>query len=515
MKKYISIFLLFLIVIHWTTSKAQDQNRNITLGNQIQNTIDIGSQHEYEVLIDEGQFALFNVEQKGIDVKIMTRDPDGSEIEEFDSPNGPFGNELVVIDANQSGIYTLELIPLGENKKEKTGSYTIELVALNTSIISHLNQSFELIGEANYLPGFFVSITNEEEILYSNGQGFANLKEKIPYTVKTIQQIESISKTFIGIAVMQLVEEGKLNLDADINTYLPFKLSNPYFPNSIITLRQLATHTASIDDRKQQEKSSWIENEEVFYKNKAKYIHKKRRKFYESILMNEEISMEKFLKSFFVAKGDNYSKKNFLKNKPGERWYYSNVGATLAAYIVQLVSKQPYNEYVVERIITPLKLEQTTWGFNPSSSEVSALKYGGGRNEYPRIMCPTYPEGAIYTNTLDLTAYLRQWMKSFSGTCDLLDCTSYQEIMTIQFEESEGQFKGVKNGLFWWMFGESRMGHNGGDMGTNANMFFRPDLNIGYISLENMQYGESEGAMIQSRQIKKYLIRYLKYFSTN
>ena len=508
----ITLLVLLSLFIGWSPLYAQKLTRTLTEGTKIHSNIQIDSQHQYELRMEKDQFVLIILEQKGMDVKIVTYDPNGKQIEEFDSPNGSFGSEFIVIDAHQSGVYLLKVIPLGEKKKEKEGSYTIQLIALNNSITSHLDESFKLIGDANYLPGFFISIIDDEKIRYTNGQGFANIKEQIPYTVTTIQQIESISKTFLGLSLMLLVQEGKLDLDENITTYLPFNVTNPYFPNTPITLRHLATHTASINDREQEEKFSWIENKEVFLQNKDKYIHKERRNYYEGILDNKEMSMEDFLNSFFTAKGKNYSKKNFLKNKPGKQWYYSNIGATLAAYIVQLVSEQPYREFVKQRIIIPLKLAHTTWGYPSEMYSVNTLKYGGGKNEYPRIMGPTYPDGAIYSSTADLSQYLMQWMKGYAGATILLNDTSYQEIMKVQFEETNGQFKGIKNGLFWWLFKENRMGHNGGNMGTNANMFCYPDLGVGYISLENMQYRESDGAMIQSDPIKKILTRYVKYF---
>lgn len=505
--------LLFVLVGSLSISNAQESREYLVEGNKVQNTSQISTEHQYEVLMEKGQFALLNLEQKGMDVKISTHSPDGTKIEEFDSPNGPFGSELIVIDANESGVYVLKVIPLEESKKEKTGSYAIELVALSKSHIAHLNNCFEFIGDANHLPGFFVSIVDDEKIRYTNGQGFANVREQIPYTVKTIQQIESISKTFLGLSLMLLVEEGKLDLDEDINAYLPFAVSNPHFPNEPITLRHLATHTAAVNDREQEEKFAWIDNKEVFLENKDKYIHKERRNYYKDIMDNAEMSMEDFLKSFFIPKSKNYAKKNFLKNKPGGKWYYSNIGATLAAYAVQVVSEQPYKEFVAERIIVPLKLQHTFWGYTAEASAMQALKYGGGKNEYPRISGPTYPDGGIYASTADLSQYLIQLMKGYSGSSSLLKATSYQEMMTVQFEEINGQYKGIRNGLFWWVFNENRMGHNGGNMGTNANMFFYPEQGVGYTSLENMKYGESESAMLQSDRIKEMLTRYIKYFS--
>jgi len=514
MKKTKLIVLLFLMGWYSNLSYAQKINKNLIVDEEVLKTIEIRAEHQYKVLMQKGHFGLINLQQKGIDVKVIIYDPNEKEIEVFDSPNGAFGSELIVIDANISGLYTLKVIPLQENKKK--GSYTIKLVSKTNTINLHLDKSFKLIGDNNYLPGFFVSIINDEEILYTNGQGFANIEAQIPYTVNTIQQIESISKTFLGLSIMLLVEEEKLDLDRDINTYLPFKVTNPYFLNIPITIRNLATHTASINDYNNLHESlRWIENKDVFYQNKKKYVHKERRKYYKSLLKNKKLSMEDFLKSYFDTKGKNYSNKNFLKLKPGGAWFYSNIGATLAAYIVQRVSRQPYHEFVEKNIITALNLKHTSWGYNPDLYAKQAVKYGGGKNEYPRIVGPTYPDGSIYSSTADLSQYLMHWMKGYRGKSLFLKSESYQDIMTVQFEETKGQFKSLKNGLFWWIFPENRMGSNGGDMGTNANMFFCPNLNVGYTSLENMQYSESDGAVNQSIQIKKIITRYLKHFSSS
>ncbi|PQJ79267.1 hypothetical protein BTO18_08820 [Polaribacter porphyrae] len=495
--------------------KTQKPKFNLTEGNKTEHNILINSKHEYNLSLKKGQFGIIHLQQKGMDVKIVSYDPEGKEIEEFDTPNGAFGSELILIDADKSGIYKLKIIPLGENKEEKKGSYTIEFISSSNSITSHLDKVFKLIGKGNHIPGFFVSIVDKEKILYSNGQGFANIEKQTPYTINTIQQIESISKTFLGLSIMLLVEEGKLDLDKDINDYLPFRVNNPFYPKKPITLRHLATHTASINDRNQHENFAWIENKEVFEKNKTKYIHEERRKYYKSIMGNKETTMEAFLKSYLLPKGKNYSKENFFKRKPGKEWYYSNVGATLAAYIVQIISKQPYNEFVEKNIIDKLKLEHTTWGYNPKKEKINSLKYGSGKNEYPRIISPTYPDGGIYSNTTDLSKYLMHWIKGYSDERSIVKPSSYKEIMSIQFEQKKGDYKGLKNGLFWWIFNQNRMGHNGGNMGSNANMFFYPELGIGYTSLENITYGEDDEAEIQSIEIKKILNRYPKYFKTD
>lgn len=498
----------------WTASYAQIRKGMLLEGQKVQTGIETDNVHQFEVKLKKGQFGLIDVKQIGIDVKIIIRQSDGKQIEEFDSPNGSNGKELVVIDANKEDTYVIEIAPIQENKKKKVGSYNIELVSSSETVEAHLDTCFALINESAYLPGFVVSIVDSEAVRYTNAQGFANIAMNIPYTVNTIQQIESISKTFLGLSLMLLVEEGKLDLNKDINDYLPFQVANPHFPKNPITLKMLATHTSSIDDREHHEMSAWIVDKAVFLENKDSYIHKERRKYYHKIASNPEVSMEDFLQSFLTKNGEDYSNRNFLKNQPGNSWYYSNIGASLAAYVVQLVSGQDYKEFVQERIIRPLQLDSSSWGYDSDESKLLALKYGGGKNEYPRIYGPTYPDGDIYSSTIDLTRYLKHWIRAYNGDTFLLGSDSYKEIMSIQYEETKGNYKGIKNGLFWWIFNNNRMGHNGGNMGTNANMFFYPNLGVGYTSLENMSYGESDGAIIQSQNIKMLLNRYMKNFGS-
>ena len=96
--------------------------------------------------------------------------------------------------------------------------------------------------------GFSVAIVNESGTLYEKGIGYSNVEIKKKYTESTIQNIGSISKTFVGIALLKAQELGKLKLDDPINNYLPFRVKNPFYPETHITIRNLATHTSTITD---------------------------------------------------------------------------------------------------------------------------------------------------------------------------------------------------------------------------------------------------------------------------
>jgi CubicO group peptidase (beta-lactamase class C family) len=90
--------------------------------------------------------------------------------------------------------------------------------------------------------GFTGTVVDTSGILYNQGFGYADIAAKKPYTKQTVINIASISKVFIGVALMKAQEMGLLNLDDPINKHLPFAVSNPNFPNELITIRQLATH---------------------------------------------------------------------------------------------------------------------------------------------------------------------------------------------------------------------------------------------------------------------------------
>ena len=106
------------------------------------------------------------------------------------------------------------------------------------------------IMEINHIPGTQVLIVKHDEIIWSKNYGYANVEQSKPVEDSTLFIIASISKPFISTAIMQLWEDGLLNLDDNINDYLlpDFQVINPTHPNDTITVSMLMTHTSSIND---------------------------------------------------------------------------------------------------------------------------------------------------------------------------------------------------------------------------------------------------------------------------
>src|SRR5690606_23835894 len=108
--------------------------------------------------------------------------------------------------------------------------------------------------------GFSLALVDENGLIYENGFGFSDYKNGIKYTPQTIQPIGSISKILIGISLLMAQEWGLLDLDDPVNRYLPFEVTNPFYPDIPITIRHLATHTSGINDVEYQSKNYILQN---------------------------------------------------------------------------------------------------------------------------------------------------------------------------------------------------------------------------------------------------------------
>ncbi len=100
----------------------------------------------------------------------------------------------------------------------------------------------------DHVPGLSAILVARDKIIWEKAYGWADVDQKIPMRVDTVQNIGSISKTITATAVMQLWEKGRFGLDDDVGRYLSFTVRNPRFPDDPITFRQLLTHKSSIKD---------------------------------------------------------------------------------------------------------------------------------------------------------------------------------------------------------------------------------------------------------------------------
>lgn len=353
-----------------------------------------------------------------------------------------------------------------------------------------LSQKLTETFQSSNMPGMAVAIVNKDKILYKNQFGYADVAAKIPYTHNTLHNIGSTSKTFIGMAIMQLVEQGKLTLDTKVNDVLPFKVVNPYHPAVAITVRQLATHTSSIRDRTfNYDLKAYVSDDNT--KGNRKGLPLMYKIQFKRMLKNKDISLEEFLENTLSKKGKSYKKKNYYKNAPGTTEHYSNIGAALAGYIVEVITGEKYADYVVNHILKPLKMEATGWTAATTNQAQFAKRYVNGV-PFPDYHLTTYPDGGLISSTADLSKYLMAMIRGYKSDSQLLSAASFQQMMSNQYEQvplvKTLKETAGRSGVFWDIFakkGTGDIGHNGSDPGILSFMYFNPESGIGCLLFTN------------------------------
>jgi CubicO group peptidase (beta-lactamase class C family) len=374
-----------------------------------------------------------------------------------------------------------------KNEQSKTA------IAIKDSLTSELN---EVHKQGNF-NGFSVAIVNEEGTLYQQGIGYANIKDKQKYTDSTIQNIGSVSKTFIGIALLKAQELGKLKLDDPINKYLPFEVNNPFYPNVPITIRHLTTHTSTIGDNEFYLKRNYFLKPNQDIKNTVLFLEDE-----QAInTADSAIAMKDFLQNVLSTKGKWYKKEDFLKQQPGDIFEYTNVGAALAAYIIELATGQSFNTFTAKHILQPLQMNASGWKFDEIDFSKHAHLYQTPDTALPFYALATYPDGNFITSSNDLAKYLTELMKGYSGNGTILSKESYQEYFKVQLTAKNYVKRNGKNpysdeynvGVFIGFSVAGNIGHTGGDPGVASMMFFNPKTKIGRVLIVNTNINNKAG----------------------
>ena len=221
------------------------------------------------------------------------------------------------------------------------------------------------------IAGAVVLVVKDGNVLFQKGYGYSDVDKETPVTPDgTLFRPGSVSKLFTWTAVMQMVEQGKIDLDKDVNDYLDFKIPAT-FPQPI-TMRNLMTHTAGFEEA---------------------------------------------IKDLIVTKNlGPISIGNYLKTHMPERVYppgttpaYSNYGATLAGYIVERVSGMPFDDYVDKNVFGPLGMTHTSFRQPLPASLQPMMSNGYGlATDKPKkyeIVRPE-PAGSSATSAVDISHFM-------------------------------------------------------------------------------------------------------------
>jgi CubicO group peptidase (beta-lactamase class C family) len=327
------------------------------------------------------------------------------------------------------------------------------------------------------IAGIGAAILVDGKVAWMKGYGFSDVARAVPFTPETTMNIGSISKTITGVAMMQLVEEGKLSLDADVDTWLPFDLDNPHYPGEPITLRQLATHTSSVSDH-------WPVYEQLYHFGG-----------------DAPQPLGEFLRSYFEPGGEHYAETNFVRAKPGTHQEYSNLGAALAGYIVELVAGERLDAYTRRRIFAPLGMQHSGWflaDIDRARHSTLYVAQNGFTLPIPLYGHVTYPDGGVRTSVADLSRLFVALLGDgrYQGQ-RVLGTEALAEMLRFQFDADHKpvnlDLREDNSGLFWsTKLDVTRIGHGGSDPGLKTEMLANLDKDLGVVLFSNTSLAERD-----------------------
>lgn len=325
-----------------------------------------------------------------------------------------------------------------------------------SAVRSYVDGLMDGLITAGELPGASIVIIQDGKITLKAGYGFADIRAGTPVDPdQTRFRVASISKLITATAVMQVVEQGKADLNADVNTYLTsFKIGSNY-PEPV-TLANLLTHTAGFDDRYLGLAAPLASPAEVLAQHLARAMPPR------VLPPNKVIS-------------------------------YSNYGFALAGHVVENVSGQEFNAYVAEHVFAPLGMNASSFGVPyPMPQNIAVPYFKGGdeggfrRSELdsPRIG----PAGDLITTSADMAQFMLAHLNNgvYGDGEHLISDLSVEKMHADRFANADGLdgwalgfATGHRNGIRW-------IGHDGSWRGFCAQLVLQPETKSGYFVVYNV-----------------------------
>ena len=323
--------------------------------------------------------------------------------------------------------------------------------------------AIQSIMQSNPVVGLSVAVVKNNKVIYNHSFGFKDVEKQLPLQNDNIFRIASISKSFTTTAIMQLVVEKKISLDQDVSELVGFKIRNPKFPNTVITLKMLLSHRSSINDS------------EGYFS----------------------------LDAIDPAKNPNFAK-CYNAYEPDKGYMYCNLNYNLAGSILEKQTGVRFDKYIQQKILDPLGLyggynvnaldsnliakiyefNKETKGFTlspnayaPRTEEIN--NYTMGRST--PIFSPT---GGMKISANDLAKYMimHSQLGKYKGGRMISKKLSQQMQAIISEEENYGMALETSTQL---IPGKTMIGHTGVAYGLYSIMFFEPKEKFGFVVISN------------------------------
>jgi CubicO group peptidase (beta-lactamase class C family)/D-alanyl-D-alanine dipeptidase len=322
---------------------------------------------------------------------------------------------------------------------------------------------------AKHLPALSIVLVDDQETVWAQGFGLADPEDSVPATAQTTYRVGSVSKLFTDIGIMQLVEQGILDLDAPITEYLPDFSPRSSFEGTP-TLRQLTSH-----------RSGLVREPPVGH-----YFD------------DTDPSLEATVRSLNGTS---------MVYGPESRTKYSNAGIATVGFVLERVRGEPFASYLAEAVLRPLGLDNSSFRPEPPVIEKLATAYmwtyDGRTFEAPTFQLGMAPAGSMYAPVTDLGLFMSALFANGSGTGGhVIDAATLDSMLTPQFAPP-GTRTGYGIGFrISELEGHRRIGHGGAIYGFATDLSALPEQRLGVASVTTM-----DGANTVVARINEYALR--------
>ncbi|MFX0124238.1 MAG: serine hydrolase [Candidatus Hodarchaeota archaeon] len=311
------------------------------------------------------------------------------------------------------------------------------------------------------IPGLTLGVVREGEPVYIKGFGARNLTCNLPMTPDTLFGIGSITKSFTSVAIHQLVEQGKLNLEDPVKNYIDFKLGSEENP---ITIHHLLSHTTGIPTL---DGAGVLVNR---YLGKALDTR--------PLNLLPMSSWQDFM--LFINGADTE-----IISEPGKVFFYNNDFYTCLGLVIEKITEMPFDKYIKDKILTPLEMNRTTFlkedfekdenratGYHPSKMQNRVFE-----EVFPLFSKFIYPAGGLLSTVREMLNYMQVFMTqgTFKGK-QLITPSSINRMMTPVINMYAHGFAIERD-----FFNHTLIQHDGATSGTSAYLAFIPDLKTGIV----------------------------------
>jgi CubicO group peptidase (beta-lactamase class C family) len=327
------------------------------------------------------------------------------------------------------------------------------------------------------VPGAGLALVTVNGTEWAGGIGWADRDRRTPVTADTHFRAGSVSKSFVALALVQLYEEGKLDLDARIADLLPeVAIDNPWAAAAPITVRHVLEHTAGFDD-----------------------MH-----FNEVYVLDDgpDQPLERVLQRNPASRR--------VRWRPGTRMSYSNPGYAVAGLLLEKVSGTPYDQFIQQRIFAPLEMWTSTFQLAPADDAALAQGYDGAQGPpVTRRRIYFRPAGALHTSAGELAHFVQAllgWGERPGGYVVDPEYLSNMEWPRTTLASRAGVRPGYGLGIVSTItLPYPVLGHNGGIDGFLSSYGYSPSRDVGYVVLVNSTHAPQAVTRLSS-----LALRYLK-----